>query len=444
MRVLVFQNSLSLGGTEKAATEWAQLLSHRSEIDSVRVVALADGPRRCVLEKAGIPVSIWHPVEGAGIMPEFFSCADVIHAHAPGFPHSGDVLGKALQLLGRKIPVVQTNIFGRLENPPEDEWTAFRLFISWTSCVQAARRSRAKLDKDFFRKRSVAVYPVSDPLEDPDLVGVRDEAEYIRISAGVTNQNVVFGRFSRPEPNKWSPMVLRAFFNAHSRNPGLRLLLREPPAVVAADLLKRGLASSFGKRASSNDSPVMLFPATSDKRKLAASQLACDAILHTSSIGESFGYGIAEPMAFGKPVITNSVPWHDQAQLELVRHGECGLIANCYRTMSKSILRLAKDDELRAGFGERSRSHILQLANPTASVAKLETALFCAVEQRDNPNAEEDLINAKKAGANLDRNQWGNSLDESFYLRSRSVKIGFLRWQRKLRDRLIKHRSVLT
>src|SRR5437867_7163847 len=45
----------------------------------------------------------------------------IIHAHAPGHPHPGDILGQALALVP-KIPVLQTNIFGRLENPSEDAW----------------------------------------------------------------------------------------------------------------------------------------------------------------------------------------------------------------------------------------------------------------------------------------------------------------------------------
>jgi hypothetical protein len=50
-------------------------------------------------------------------------------------------------------------------------------------------------------------------------------------------------------------------------------------------------------------------------------------------------------MALGRPVITHSVPWHDQAQLELVQHGECGIVANSVRTMKNAILQLAADKE---------------------------------------------------------------------------------------------------
>ena len=126
--------------------------------------SLADGPRRIELESAGLPLKILR--ENAGeIAAELQQISpEVINAHAPGHRHAGDILGDALALLPDKIPVVQTNIFGRLGNPREESWTDFRLFISWTSCVQAARRSFRKLDEDFFRRASVAVYPI-DPIE---------------------------------------------------------------------------------------------------------------------------------------------------------------------------------------------------------------------------------------------------------------------------------------
>jgi SAM-dependent methyltransferase len=53
-----------------------------------------------------------------------------------------------------------------LWNPREAAWTDFRLFVSWTSCVQAARRSFCALDAAFFRRASVAVNPL-DPDDGP-------------------------------------------------------------------------------------------------------------------------------------------------------------------------------------------------------------------------------------------------------------------------------------
>lgn len=436
MRVAIFQNSLGLGGTEKAAAEWAKLLSKRPDITEIRVVALSDGPRKLDLQGAGIQVQVVKCGDNSGVLLKALGNCDVVHAHVPGFPHPGDALGAALRSSARKIPVVQTNIFGKLENSVENEWTDFRLFISWTSCVQAARRSGRKLDREFFRKQSVAVYPVANPALHLDLDRARNTAVELRRSLGISEDHILFGRFSRPEPNKWTPLAVDAFLSAYRINPRIRLILREPPANVASALCSRGLATWGDASPAAVSQPIVFLRSTSNAQELAASQLACDAVLHTSSIGESFGYGIAEPMALGRPVVTHSVPWHDQAQLELVQHGDCGLVANCLRTMTGAILKLAADRQARILFGEKGRERILRLADPATSVAKLEVAMHCAVEGRDNPNVEEDLLASRQAASNLDQHQWGHTLDEYCYLRGRNTKISFLRWQKKLRDRL--------
>lgn len=441
MNASVFLNSLTLGGTEKAASLWAAGLNKTGS--DIRVIALEDGPRRRGLENTGIPVVVI-PLRksdcAARIACELKGTA-VIHTHAPGFPHQGDILGAALQLLARKIPVVQTNIFGKLQNPTEDAWTSFRLFISWTSCVQAARRAGRKLDLEFFRRQSVAVYPV----EAATPAGIDEwkvKSKSLRLALGLQPEHVVFGRFSRPEPNKWTPLVLDAFLAAHRENPTIRLLLREPPPEVARSLLADGLGMVFEattpnpQPATHHSPPIFIIPATADPDELAATQMACDVVLHTSSIGESFGYGLAEPMALGKPVITNSVPWHDQAQIELVRHGEAGLIASTVSSMESAILRMAQSNELRVACGEAARRNILSMADPGESTDRVEVALRCAIEGHDNPRAEEDLERARKTAEYLDKHQWGHSVEETLQLRANDAKVRLLKWQRDFRNRL--------
>lgn len=458
MKIAGFTNSLSLGGTEKAACLWGRFLKGRGH--RVVFLALEDGPRRAHLQEWGIPSEV--PPSGQAFtvqsLADHLAGADVIHAHSPGYPHQGDILGKALRLLPRKIPVVQTNIFGQLRNPVEDAWTDFRLFISWTSCVQAARRAGRKLDLDFFRRQSVAVYPVRDPfgimtddesqMTDDKARGADDEsripdvrsrlakrAKAFRVALELTDENVLFGRFSRPEPNKWTPLVINAFLAAHRTNPNIRLLLREPPAAVTSRIMNDGLGMINGS-IQNHTTPIIIMAATADATELAISQMACDVVLHTSSIGESFGYGLAEPMALGKPVITNSVPWHDQAQIELVRHGECGLLASTGSSMKAAILRFAESSEWRGACGAAARKHILQVADPDASTDRVEMAMKCALEGTDNPLAESDLEMARKTAEYLDQHQWGHSLQEQWWSRSRNAKVGFLRWQRAVKNRL--------
>jgi glycosyltransferase involved in cell wall biosynthesis len=421
VRIVIFLNQLGIGGSEKAACRWAKGLAERGH--TVHVLTLKDGPRRAALETDRIEV---HVAAGASAIREHLKelGPDVIHAHAPGHPHEGDILGDALAPMP-KIPVVQTNIFGHLDNLKEDAWTDFRLFVSWTSCAQAARRTFQSLNKEFFRHASVAVYPL-----DADDGPSSTETEIFRQRHGIACDEVLFGRLSRPEPNKWTDLAIKGFRVAARHNPRLRLLLREPPPAVA-----ESLGSSLDRER------FLILPATTDSSaELALTTASLDAVLHTSVVGESFGYGIAEPMNYGKPVIANSTPWQDQAQIELVRHGECGFIASTPRAIADAILKLASNTELRTRFGKNAQAHIRKLADPEESTNRLEAALQSAVAGRDNPHASEDLARAQAAADYLDKHQFGQPFSEQIALRPLYYRVRFHQWRKTLRVRLNKSR----
>jgi len=414
MRLAVFLNSLGIGGTEKAASRWAWGLEPRGH--EVTVLTLKDGPRRAGLESRGVRVRVVESSAHAVADALRETAPEVIHAHAPGHPHEGDVLGGGLARLPR-IPVVQTNVFGHLTNPRENAWTDFRLFISWTSCVQAARRVFLALDENFFRRASVAVYPV-DPVESPSAANI----SAFRKRLGVSDNETLFGRLSRPEPNKWTDLALNAFMRALQNNRSIKLLLREPPGHVSEKL-----------RTSPDAHHFIVMPATSDPDELRLTMAALDVVLHTSSIGESFGYGIAEPMNLGKPVITHSVPWQDQAQIELVRNGECGLVASTPLTMARAILRLAGDTTLRHEMGIRARAHIRSLADPDTSLSRIERILGAALQGCDNPFAVEDLKRAKATAAYLDTHQFGLGWRERLALYPFYCRVRFHERRRAIR-----------
>src|SRR6266403_1926394 len=94
MRIAVFLNRLGLGGTEKAACRWAWGLKERGH--EVAVLSLQDGPRRNELEQHGLVVQVMDSSAQAiaGALRQM--ACEVIHAHTPGHPHPGDVLGEAL------------------------------------------------------------------------------------------------------------------------------------------------------------------------------------------------------------------------------------------------------------------------------------------------------------------------------------------------------------
>jgi glycosyltransferase involved in cell wall biosynthesis len=414
VKIAVFLNGLGLGGTEKAACRWARGLKQRGH--NVNVLTLEDGPRRNELEEAGI-VGVFV------VQPKPDSIADllrklspeIIHAHVPGRPHKGDILGEALALVP-KISVLSTNVFGRFENPRENQWTDFRLFISWTSCVQAARRSFQRLDLDFFRRASVASYPL-----EPDDGPAREEISAFRQKHGIASDDIVFGRLSRPEPNKWTDLALIAFRIAVKRCPRIKLLLREPPAPVARQINSAEDRNRF-----------VILPATADPRELRLTVGSIDVALHTSIIGESFGYGIAEPMNYAKPVIANSTPWQDQAQIELVRHSENGFISSTPSSIATRMCDLATNPALRFELGLNAQSHIRKLADEAKSLDRLERAMRATIDGAENPLAIEDCAHARAAAEYLDQHQFGHSWREQFALRPLYYRVRFHEFRRRL------------
>ena len=407
MKFAIFINGLGYGGTEKAACRWARGLKARGH--EVTLLSLADGPRRAELEQAGVSLKILRAdaAEIAGALRSISPHA--IHVHAAGQAVSEDPLGDALALLPQKIPVVQTNVFGRLENPREDAWTDFRLFISWSNCVQAARRSFRRLDEQFFRRNSVAVYPL-DPDDGPSAAAVAD----FRAAHGIGPDEIVFGHLARPDPIRWDHQPIAAFHRAVRQNRRVKFLLREPPPEIARSLKQGPDAGRF-----------LILPATTDAAELRLTTAAMDVVFHYSKVGETFGYGVAEPMNLGKPAIVNSVPWQGQGQLELARHGECGFVANSAAAMTRAILALAGDAALRERMGAQGRRHVRVLADPESSLNRLEAILQAAIEKRDSPFAAADARRARETAAWLDAHQFGHSWLEQIRLRPFYYRVRF-------------------
>jgi glycosyltransferase involved in cell wall biosynthesis len=418
MKIVQFVNSLGLGGTIRASSVWSRYL--RSKGHEIAVLYLNDGPGKRRFTEAGFVPR--HVKDEADIREQLSAFQpDVIHAHAPGFAHGGDVLGAALLGMPRRPPVVQTNIFGYLANPKETAWTDLRLFVSWTSCVQAARRHDLPLDAAFFAAASVVSCPLPRLEDGPDAA----RAQAFRGSLGFADDDVIFGKFSRPDPIKWSDLSIKGFRLAVRDNPKLKMLIREAPAAVLKtypDLFARG--------------QIVSLPMTSDPAELQMTMAGVDVVLHSSAIGESFGYGIAEPMQLGKPVIAHSIPWKDQAQIELVDHGKGGFLASTPQTTRDCILRLAGDADLRRKMGEHARERIQLIADAETSGARLEESLRAVVEGRPNPRAANDLVRALEAAAFLDRHEFGDNWRDTVVLRTgwgaRRVKKSLMNLRGKL------------
>jgi glycosyltransferase involved in cell wall biosynthesis len=328
--------TFDLGGTEKS------LINHAYAFDRERVRprAVAVGPagrRAAELEAAGIPFA---SADGdLDRLTELVRGADVVHVSRGGLVDPE--IPEARRRAG--VPVlIETNVFGLFDASPDEPAFDCHLFMS-QMCAMRYRRQRG-IDPDAFFARHRALY---NPIDVDRLRALApDDKRAAREALGLDPDRPTVGRIGRADDRKWSPILIAM----------LPTLLRLVPD---AQVVLVGLTDERRKqlrRLGLEDRVVALEP-TPDEERLATFYAALDVLAGTAVIGESFGVSLAEAQALGIPVVTSSTPWADNAQVEVVRHGETGLVANHPRPFGEAVARLLADDAERAAFGARARAH---------------------------------------------------------------------------------------
>lgn len=342
-----------LGGTQKAGWLFAAGLAQQGH----EVVGFSkEGPFVPSSPTAGLSVETI-PEEKAAFPAIAAGRFDALHIHMPGY-YIRHPLYPFLKSLGTKRPrVVETNVFGWLQDWRANSTTDYRLFISMTSACQAATRAGKPLST--LKNCNVARYPVA---EAPFFSS--EEREMIRQEFGWEKDDVVALRLGRPDPAKWTDLECLATMHAGGTQKNLKLLVIEPPS----DLKRRISSGEFGNG-------VFFHPMENSACRVAALVNACDIVFHAARFGESFGYAIAEGMAAAKPIITQSTPWGDNAQVELVEHGVTGYVCCSLEGMVCALRKLAEDNALRETMGQVAKRRILALGNPKHEGRILEAAL---------------------------------------------------------------------
>lgn len=353
--IAVVVGSGAIGGTQKAAALLAGGLVGRG----YRVYYICDtpGPWSDYAAAEGVQVALVEP--GAGPLRDFI-CAvrpDIIHQHVPGGAFDNPVYPALQAMPIGPVPVlIETNVFGCLEDPAGARWVDRRMFVSRTSCVQAFRRARRPLDLDSLKEVAILPNPVL-----PVRSLSREERLAMRAELGVGPDEVLAVRVGRPDRRKWTNWECRAFRVARDRNPRLRLLLLEPPAELSRDVH----AGKFGPG-------IMILPATTDFSWLSRLYGCADLMVHAAYFGESFGYTIAEAMAAGLPVITITTPYGDNAQVELVEDGLTGWVCRSPDGMARRWSELAGEPWRRLAMGDAGRARIAELAGLDGGLDVLE------------------------------------------------------------------------
>ena len=347
--VVLACNALGVGGTERGMTTQALALD-RTRFD-VRILGVSgSGPQKRVLEAAGLAVQL-----GEGrleTLVDLVRGADVVVHLRQG--NADPLLPAACRRAG--VPhVVDWNVFGQVDRSADEPRFACHLFISKT--MQLRYRAWAGHDGPGFHDRHRVHYLPVDPALSQRAPNRADACRLL----GLDPDRPVVGRTGRPVDIKWRNLLVDMVPH----------LLREVPDAQLAFVGTTPAKVKRLRRLGVLEQCTLIEP-TLEEDRLAAFYAACDVFVSASEIGEAQGLANLEAMSFGVPVVTCSMPWADNAQVEFVEHGRTGLIANHPRSFAEAVAALLVDSRLRERLGAQARSTVARRFDPAVQARQLE------------------------------------------------------------------------
>jgi hypothetical protein len=356
LRVVELSAGWSLGGTDQAIEIRAASLS-RDSFD-VEAVGLWGGQRFERLKQ--------HGTRGRELGGKIGELGRVLAEARPHVLHYtradrdceySAAVQRAAAAAGVAV-LVETNVFGRPAGFVEPRKPDRTCHMSLASMLRCARGMGVSME-ELYRRGHRAVYL---PVPTPEGYGAspsmpREEA---RRKLGVRPDELLACRIARPDLRKWSARLELALPRLFAQVPELRFVfMAAPPEKV------RWLERRFGRR-------VICLEARTDLAELASVYSGSDLMIHSSGIGESFGLSVAEGMFHGLPVIVDSTPDMDNAQVEVVESERTGLVVASSAGFVAAATRLARDPGLRQRLGSAAARRARENFADRAVVAEWE------------------------------------------------------------------------
>ncbi|WP_421901193.1 glycosyltransferase family 4 protein [Maridesulfovibrio sp.] len=342
IRVLQVSPSLGLGGTEKVMQSFAVNLDRKTF--HTAIYSPSNGPRGKLIREQEIETFIGADL--FSILDKF--CPHVVHIHRAGWAEPGSL--RPLKLA--KIPVlIETNVFGHHDPSPEGQLIDRHLFVS-KFC--ADRYAKVNSIPTVEPKYSVLYNPV--------------DTDFFRKNCPIERERSAnsFGRISRADKGKWSPLALEFL-------PILKEQVENQQLTPFQYRIIGGIpeAEQFVTEHNLQNFVNFLPPVLTDS-EIAEFLNSISFLVHANDTGESFGLVIAEAMAAGLPVITHpSKEMRDNAQLELVDHGETGFVARNAQEFAQAVYFLLTHPQEARQMGENGRAKAAKLFRAQDIAAKL-------------------------------------------------------------------------
>lgn len=354
--VLHIADTFSYGGTEKTMQILCAALNQRGSFEVHAGVWSEGGSREEWMRERVTHVVSFHA--SAEQLKQY------IHEHHIRIVHvhrSNHRMLSVLRVLAQipDIRIIETNAFGKITTDPVESVVAVRAFVS-AFCADRFRRAHLEQDEQTFLSKSVVLYNPIDPKDFPEY-----SAEYIaafRRSLGIRSEERVITRVGRADDNKFGDMCVLMMPHLLKKNPHVRLVLQSAPHRIERFVRTHTLSEH-----------VIILPETADTTALGLLYASTDVAVHSSLIGESFGCSLAESMMYRKPVVVNTTPYFDNAQIEVVDNNRTGYVVDNPKSFAEAVHQLLSNDTMRIQYGERGYQKAMQFYSVDRVVTELET-----------------------------------------------------------------------
>lgn len=373
INILQMANSLGIGGTEKCLETFTRFLN--KDIFNVCVCGLQGGIREQLLRKDGFDVRIVgdNYESLTRLIREKEIHISHIHRSGQSEPLTMNAVKKA------NVPVVlETNVFGLYDDSESGKLIDAHLLISKTVGLRYAKKAGISPDR-FLRKCRVIYYPVD--LGEFKEHGVSDkQISKFKLDIGVERNTPLICRVGRPDLAKWDTFPVDMMACLARKLPEARyLIVGGIPREIKRKIGKLGLKENF------------IETSFAIKEKLVQIYCSIDVLAHSSKIGESFGYTIAEAMSAGKPVVVNSTPWADNAQVELVDNQKTGFVTKTPRTFAAAVAYLIENRKEAKKMGIAGRQKV-EREYEARKTTKILEKIYLELLRKKGVTVRQDLI----------------------------------------------------